>query len=240
MNQEEKWLLLEKHKGEEGDAFQSDLARLRSGEPLAYIIGHVPFLDCRIHLDSKPLIPRPETEYWVAKVIETISPNSRVLDLCAGSGCIGVGVAKAIPEAQVTFAELDPAHVQTIEKNIAANLSDGERFKAVQTDLFENVTGTYDFILSNPPYIDPSIDRTEYSVKEYEPHLALYGGQGGMEIIRRIIEAAPEYLAKGGQLWLEHEPEQVEAIRKVALATGFNVATHNDQYEVQRFSILTH
>src|SRR5690606_26669366 len=101
LNQEEQWLLEEKYAGAESEAFRADLKRLTGGEPLGYVIGHVPFLDCRIHLDSHPLIPRPETEYWVEKAMVAIKevaggPEARplhVLDLCAGSGCIGVAVA---------------------------------------------------------------------------------------------------------------------------------------------------
>lgn len=240
-NQEEKWLQTEKHNGVESEAFQADLERLRAGEPLAYLIGHVPFLGSQIYLDSRPLIPRPETEFWVEKAIASIQLDNKevqVLDLCAGSGCIGVAVAKAIPEACVTFAEIDSAHLPTIKKNIAENFSDDERFQVIQSDLFEKVEGQYDFILSNPPYIDPVLDRTESSVKVYEPHLALYGGQSGMEIIERLIAAAPEHLAPGGQIWIEHEPEQVEEVKKCAEAGGLSATPHNDQYGLPRYSIL--
>lgn len=241
LNQEEGWLLKEKYNGVESEAFQADLVRLRAGEPLAYLIGHVPFLGCQIYLDSRPLIPRLETEYWVEKAIASIQLNkkeSRVLDLCAGSGCVGVAVAKAVPETFVTFAEVDPMHLPTIKKNISENLL-GERFQIVQSDLFEKVEGQFDFILSNPPYIDPALDRTEVSVKTHEPHLALYGGQSGMEIIEKIIKTATLYLAPQGQIWIEHEPEQVEAIKKCAEAAGFHVTAHTDQYDLLRYSILT-
>ena len=240
-NQEEKWLLTEKHNGVESEAFQADLERLRTGEPLAYLIGYIPFLGCQIYLDSRPLIPRPETEYWVDKAIASIrldSKEARVLDLCAGSGCIGVAVAKAVPEARVTFTEIDSAHLPTIKKNITENLSDNERFQIIQSDLFEKVEGQYDFILSNPPYIDPALDRTESSVKVHEPHLALYGGQSGMEIIERLIAAAPEHLAPGGQIWIEHEPEQVEEVKKCAEAGGFRAVAHLDQYIIERYTVL--
>lgn len=233
-NQEERWLLNEKHKGIESEAFRADLERLRSGEPLAYVIGHVPFLGCDIYLDSHPLIPRPETEYWVKKAIDEIkkSATPKVLDLCAGSGCIGVAVLKHCPDAAVTFAEIDPSHIPTIERNISTSAT------VIQSDLFENVSGKFDFILSNPPYIDPAVDRAEESVKENEPHLALYGGRDGMELINRIILKAPDFLNENGQLWIEHEPEQSEAVRQAAESVGFKVVTHPDQYAALRFSVL--
>ena len=103
MNKEEQWLLKEKYQGVESKEFHEDRKRLQAGEPLGYIIGWVPFLNTIIYLDSKPLIPRPETEFWVERVCERVLMKSQqlerplaILDLCAGSGCIGVAVAKAL------------------------------------------------------------------------------------------------------------------------------------------------
>lgn len=247
MNQDERWLLEEKYGGRENESFYANLERLRSGEPLAYVIGHAPFLNCKINLDSHPLIPRTETEYWVTKAIESIKAKGisepKVLDLCAGSGCIGVAVAKEIKDAVVTFAEIDPAHLPTIKKNLEQNIlnySDRmEYLQAVESNLFENITGTFDVILTNPPYIDTILDRAESSVKSHEPHLALYGGQGGLDIIDQIVKKAPAYLNEGGELWIEHEPEQVKVIQSLAKQNSFVAVTHKDQYGIERFSLLT-
>lgn len=246
--QEEQWLLTEKYGGRESEAFAADCERLKAGEPLAYVIGWVPFLDCKIWLDSRPLIPRPETEFWTEKATVEISAtcaatsSPRILDLCAGSGCIGVAVAKEVPEAHVTFAEIDPLHLPTIEKNLRENIAEYsnrlEYYQIVQSDLFKNVAGKYDFILTNPPYIDPALDRADVSVKNFEPHQALYGGSGGMELIQKIVAESPQYLSQHGQLWIEHEPEQTEAIDKLSTTYGFQVKTHNDQFGQQRYSIL--
>lgn len=308
LSQDEQWLLKEKYGGDKStpvfnvtadeiknkyswsDAFFADCERLRAGEPLAYLIGHAPFLDCTIHLDSRPLIPRPETELWVEQAIAHIvakhaSPRSdlglangsgnkiecaapaapRILDLCAGSGCIGVAIAKGIPEAQVDFADIDIRHLPTIEKNLNANEIDTARCHIWQSDLFANVgdqcssprsdlglgpAGSrhkagrqdgvvlYDFILTNPPYIDSALDRIESSVKAHEPHHALYGGQDGLEFIKAIIVNAPHFLHPHGQLWIEHEPEQSAAIKSLGTHHNFRVATHRDQYRQERYSIL--
>ncbi|MFT5849424.1 MAG: release factor glutamine methyltransferase [Patiriisocius sp.] len=270
MNQEEQWLLTEKYRGVESEAFHADLVLLNSGTPLGYLIGTIPFLNCVIHLDSQPLIPRTETEFWTEKAIEAIQKNelkqSYVLDLCAGSGAIGVAVAKSIPGAHVTFSEIDSAHLPTIQKNIDSNLqtatssrsvleqqSDTEkRISVVQSDLFaalpksadcsstdlERLEGGYDFILTNPPYIDPALDRTETSVKMHEPHLALYGGTDGMECIVRIIAETRTHLSSNGQLWIEHEPEQSEAIAILGKEAGFTTTTHKDQYGIERYTVL--
>lgn len=276
MTKEETWLLSEKYGGEKSEAFFADCERLAAGEPLGYVIGWVPFLNCKIYLGDKTdlvpiipsskghqeflsgdrtginvkklaLIPRSETEFWVEQAIIEIKRAAplapRVLDLCAGSGCIGVAVAKAIPNAEVTFAEIDPTHLPTIEKNLTENLSSNwqasAQYEVIASDLFENVFGKYDYILSNPPYIDPALNRTETSVKDHEPHQALYGGHSGMEIISRIIEVAPQHLNPTGELWLEHEPEQVVAIRESAAAVGRRAVTHPDQYGVPRYSIIS-
>ena len=242
MNREEKWLLEEKYGGEKSEAFFADLKRLEAGEPLGYVIGNMPFLGCQIFLDSKPLIPRVETEFWVEKTIIAVEGAAakppRILDLCAGSGAIGIAVLKALPEAHVTFGETDKAHLPTIAKNLAENDISRTRYQVFQSDLFENITGKFDFILSNPPYIDPDLDRTEESVKKFEPNLALYGGEDGLDLIEKIIEEAKNYLAKDGQLWLEHEPEQAGKIKKLAETHSFHTATHKDQYGICRYSIL--
>jgi len=243
-NQEEKWLLEEKFIGIESEAFNADLALLRNGTPLAYLIGSIPFLESTIYLDSHPLIPRTETEYWTEKAIAEINncrgltPTINVLDLCAGSGAIGVAVAQAIPETQVTFGEIDKEHLVTIGKNLEENEISCTRYKVFQSDLFENISGTFDYILTNPPYIDPAVDRAEPSVKLHEPSLALYGGNEGMACIEKIITQAPAYLTKTGQLWIEHEPEQSDKISQLAEMDGFTCTTHNDQYGVERYSVL--
>jgi len=243
------WLKKEKYVGVNTDGFPDDVKRLKSGEPLAYIIGNVPFLNTTIYLDSHPLIPRPETEYWIEKAIKAIEVTmkiankpAKILDLCAGSGCVGVAVAKNLPQTTVDFIELDEVHLATIQKNCEQNDIDPERARIMSGDLL-NLNQTilnkkYDFILCNPPYIDKELGRTETSVIDFEPALALYGGNAGLDLIRAIIEQASGYLMERGQLWLEHEPEQVEAIAALSIQNGFTLLLHRDQFGVNRFSQL--
>ncbi len=236
------WLLNEKYNGEKTEDFFADCARLTAGEPLAYIIGHIPFLDTTIFLDSHPLIPRTETEFWVERALEDIrthTPRPRVLDLCAGSGCIGVAVLTHIETSHVDFAEIDTRHHGTILRNISENAIPVTRANVYGGDLFERITEQYDFILSNPPYIDPALDRTEQSVTDFEPDIALYGGTKGLAIIAGIITDAPHHLAPGGILYIEHEPEQSEAITHMGELSGLRVATHRDQYNIPRYTVLT-
>ncbi len=279
--QEIAWLLEEKYGGEKTEGFFADCAQLEAGEPLAYLIGHIPFLGCTIWLDSHPLIPRPETEFWVENAIKEISAsaqnmeksdtssdgvmsppqrqspergpgrstlsddvrekNVRILDLCAGSGCIGVAVAKAMPDARVDFCEIDARHHATILKNIQENDIAENRTAIFGGDLFSEIPkGTlYDFILTTPPYIDPALkERTEKSVTDHEPSLALWGGEKGLELIYTVIAQAPAFLTKDGVLYIEHEPEQATAIAEHAKKHHFLSTALQDQYGVIRTSRL--
>lgn len=243
MTRDEEWLLREKYHGEQTEGFHADCGRLASGEPVAYVIGWQPFLDTKIDLDSKPLIPRPETEWWTKRAIERIRARHepRILDLCAGSGAIGVAVLKAIPPVRVDFAEIEKSHHGTIIDNICDNDTDYTRTRVFGGDLFAEIPNgtTYDFILTNPPYIDPELDRAERNVKEFEPHRALYGGAAGLEIIERIVRDAHKYLTPKGELWIEHEPEQSERIKSLARDLGYRTCeTYQDQFGVLRLSIL--
>lgn len=255
MDQESRWLLADKYNGIESDEFRHDLKLLQEGVPLAYIIGWTPFLGTKIWLDTVPLIPRLETEFWVEKAITEIKRSEVrpliVLDLCAGSGCVGVAVLKHVPNSVVHFAELVDDHHQTIRKNIIEVIGDRlpartypsgtgglvtERSKQIGGDLFEFVTDKYDYILTNPPYIDPELsERVESSVSLHEPSVALYGGAGGMEIIERIIREAPKHLNPGGVLYVEHEPEQEEKIKTIAPQAEI----YEDQFRVKRYSRIT-
>jgi release factor glutamine methyltransferase len=239
MTQEERWIL-EKYNGEKTSGFFADLERLQDGEPLAFILGHIPFLSADISLDSRPLIPRVETEFWVSKAIEEMRTYEtsplRILDLCSGSGCIGIAAAKALPLSTVHFGEIDKVHHATIIKNIASNGIDASRTRVFGGSLFENAEPFYDFILCNPPYIANGSAHVAESVKRFEPEIALYGGQDGLDLIRTIVNEAKKQLSKNGVLYIEHEPEQSEALQAFASGAGLAVTTHNDQYDVPRYS----
>lgn len=248
ISQDAEWLLQEKYSGEKSASFFSDVKKLALGEPLAYLIGHAPFLNTIIYLDSYPLIPRPETEFWTEAAITAITaaklPAPHILDLCAGSGCVGTAVLANIKTARVDFCEIELTHLTTIKKNLTENHIAAERYQLWHSDLFSALTKdpahtTYDFILSNPPYIDESLNRVDASVKNFEPHLALFGGKDGMELIAKIIDEAPQHLTPHGQLWLEHEPEQSAVIQEHAKTVFKNCVTKRDQYGTERYTICT-
>ena len=233
-NKDEKWLLEEKYRGVTSDEYRADLARLKRGEPLAYVIGSIPFLGLTIHLDSHPLIPRPETEFWTEEFIKTLSPGSRVLDLCAGSGAIGLAVLKHVPGASVSFGEIDPAHEATIRKNIRENRLDESRATICIGDLFAPFAGErFDAVAANPPYI-PEGRELDASVADFEPALALFSGADGLDLVGRIVAHAREYLANEGALWIEVDESNAEKARDAMERAGFASRIIPDQYGVSR------
>lgn len=207
-----------------------------SEEPEAYQIGHVPFVGTTIWLDSRPLIPRTETEFWTERAIVEIQKctNPKVLDLFAGSGCVGVAVLEHVPHAHVTFGEREARHLPTITKNIRENGIDPTRARVVQTDVYSSVVGYhYNFILANPPYLSRArIGRVEGSVLVHEPEEALFAEDDGFSLIAATITGLPSHLAPGGQCWIEHEPEHAERLK------ALGATTHKDQYGVERYSVI--
>lgn len=226
-------LLREKHNGEESPEFFTDLERLNKDEPLAYIIGNTPFLGTTIHLDSKPLIPRVESEYWLAQALQehTDSTPLSVLDIFAGSGALGIAWGRHRPTDTITFAEIDQSHLSTIQKNIEAN--NLLHTRVIQSDVWEHITGTFDIILANPPYIPQ--DRTlPPSVHAYEPHTALFAGEDGALLITTFMSDLKKHLNPGGTLYLEHDLTQEPC---TLLPAGFTCEQRTDQYGVNRYIV---
>ncbi len=260
MNRDEQWLLDEKYGGKETAAYEEDKKRLAEGEPLAYVIGSQPFLGLKIYLDSKPLIPRPETEWWTERLVANVKNsmrkfwpsatrrteefsrtvfNIRALDLCAGSGAIGCAFLKLLPDVQVFFGEIDPAHEMTIQKNIHENQLNESRSTIGIGDLFEPFGETrFDIIAANPPYI-PSGRKLQESVADYEPSRALFSGADGLDIIRRIAEQLPGHLAPDGIAWIECDENAAEASCALFESHGLAAEIRTDQYDKPRFIVVS-
>ena len=218
-------LVRDKYDGDTSVHLTADKERLASGEPLAYVIGWIPFLGLRIELSSHPLIPRPETEWWTELLIEHLRTRFwntpfRFLDLCAGSGAVGLAVLKACPLAHVSFGELSPEHAHLIESNIAGNGLDSSRASVRSGDLFSPfLHDTFDVIAANPPYI-PEGRKLDASVSDFEPPEALYSGNDGLDLIRRIATHTPHHLPKGGELWMECDSEHVGDAARIVQTSG--------------------
>ena len=236
---EARWLLSEKYNNVLTDAYEQDLIKLRSGVPLAYLIGHIPFLGCYIDLSYRPLIPRAETEYWVDLVIKEIKNDMSVhiLDLCAGSGCIGIAVLKHIPNSTVTFLDNDLNCITQIKKNCELNQIESRRYTTIQSDLFCELLPSkqFDYILSNPPYIAHNrTDTVQESVHEHENHNALYANDNGLEIIKKVIEKSKNYLKDDGRVWIEFDPWQTNSISELARSSKFTHKFFHDQFNKTR------
>lgn len=243
---EAQWILKEKYGGVESAAFLHDCERLRNGEPVDYIIGWKPFLDCRIDLSFRPLIPRPETEYWTEKIIAMIreqvvvKETLSVLDAFAGSGCIGIAIAKAFPQARVTFVDSAPQTALQIEKNCVLNTIAQERVEIVEADVLHVPLGTFDVVVANPPYIaeDGREARVALNVHQYEPHAALYGGGDGMSMIRPFTHRIEHLLNPGGLFAMEFDDIQREVLEVLfARETSIEATFHKDQYGKDRYCI---
>ena len=236
--QEIRWLLEEKYESKLTEKASRDIERIKHGEPVAYVIGFVDFLGCRIDLSMHPLIPRPETEYWVEQVIKEIrgtGASIRCLDMCAGSGCVGIAVLHHIAEASIDFAEKDEGMLKQVRINTKQNHISERRFCTITSDLFSNITGRYDYILVNPPYVAQNDNTVQESVLQWEPHSALFAEHNGLAVIERILKHAPNYLVPGGELYLEHGTVQRSQVESLARKYGYRCNSYKDQYSVDRF-----
>lgn len=239
-NREKQWLLEEKYQGIESSEFFADLEKLQSGTPLAYLIGNIPFLGTVITLESKPLIPRPETEYFTHWLLEHEIQNKamQILDIFAGSGCIGVGILHNSENTRVDFAELKPNHIEQIQKNLHVNNISKHRYCLFQSDIFTSIPNQkYDIIIANPPYI--SIKRTETvesSVLNHEDPDALFAKDDGLFFIKEIILQGKNFLTEYGKIYIEFDPWQTELLENFCKEHSIlHYTFHLDQYGKKRF-----
>jgi len=189
-------------------AFREAISRRRAGEPSAYITGTKGFWSIDLAVGPDVLVPRPETELLVEAFLER-SDAERVLDLCCGSGCVGLALLRERPGMAVEAVDLSAAACAVARRNAEA-LGLAQRFSVFEGDLFAPLpAGTrYGAIVSNPPYVaDGEIAGLPPEVRR-EPRLALAGGADGLDVIRRILGEAPRWLAPGGYLLIEMDPRQ--------------------------------
>jgi len=242
LEKEMAWVLEEKYRHKPTEKFYKDVARLKAGEPVDYVIGFTEFLGCKIDLSKKTLIPRKDTEFWVEEVIKDIltflrmsefgkDKKIRVLDIFSGSGCIGVSVLKKIKNADVVFADKDNNCIEQIKINLKLNTSlirankrigGEERHSVIKSDIFSKVRGKFDFIFANPPYVAiKKINNIQKSVLKYEPKIALFGGSDGLYYIKIFLSKAKNRLNPGGKIFMEFSPEQKTAIEKIILKNRY-------------------
>jgi release factor glutamine methyltransferase len=197
--------------------------------PLQYILGNAHFMDYTFFVDENVLIPRNDTEVLVETADELIkkvseersseSSRLRILDLCCGSGCIGISLKLYHPDICLVLSDFSAAALEVTKKNLAKYDLKAE---ILQGDLLENFSGKADFIISNPPYIERNVIGTLMpEVRDHEPMSALDGGEDGLDFYRRIVADAPAYLNEQGYLMFEIGHNQGEAVSNLMREHGF-------------------
>lgn len=221
-----------------------DISRLKQGEPFAYVLGNWEFFGLPMIVTPDVLIPRDDTCAVTELAIQHgifLGKSPRILDLCCGSGCIGIAVASRIPDARVTVADISDKALAVAKKNISLNRLSG-RVSAIQLDATKEAPkylGKFDLIISNPPYITKTeMEELPDSVKNYEPHLALYGGEDGLEFYRAIIEHYTSVLNDGGFLAFEYGFGQGDAVSELLKNHGYEIVERKLDYNDRERAIL--
>ena len=191
---------------------ESIMAQLEDHRSPQYITGKAYFRDLELAVDERVLIPRPETEDLVDLVLkENSKADLRVLDIGTGSGAIAISLKSARPDWQVTASDISQGALQLAEENSKLNQVS---LDFVESDVFGQITGTFDVIISNPPYIAyGDKDEVGMNVLASEPHLALFADEDGFAIYRQIIEGAGEHLSENGKLYFEIGYKQGDGLR---------------------------
>ncbi|MCR5049078.1 MAG: peptide chain release factor N(5)-glutamine methyltransferase [Saccharofermentans sp.] len=237
--------------GEDGKAFDEAVMKRAAGVPVAYIVGRQPFYREEYKVTPSVLIPRADTELLVETALrflgaldlaagdvnlvpESAEPltSPRILDLCTGTGCVGISVLNSLlakgVRAQAVLADISDEALAIARENIESQAADKSAVKAIKLDVLsedlpENL-GSFDVITANPPYIN-SVDMKalDKEVKDHEPHLALAGGSDGLDFYLPICKLSHKCLRRGGMLAVEHGYDQAEGVSQTLMAQGFNI-----------------
>lgn len=225
-------------------AMEQAVARVMSGEPLAYVLGEWEFYGLRLYVDKNVLIPRDDTCAVTDLAIRNalfLDQSPRILDLCTGSGCIGLAIASRVKDARVTLADISKEALAVAKKNVASVHFSG-RVSCVQADALApapGFLGKFDMIVSNPPYITgPEMLDLPVSVDDYEPHLALYGGEDGLDFYRSITENYKSALKPGGYLCFEFGMGQGDDVCKILLNNGFTIIERTTDFNDRERAVI--
>ncbi len=217
-------------------AVDAGVARLLRQEPLAYVLGEWEFYGLELYVNEHVLIPRDDTCAVAALAIKQaifLNQNPRILDLCCGSGCIGLAVASRVKDARVTLGDISRDALAVAKNNIARNKLTG-RVSCVTADALSRphpFLGKFDLIVSNPPYITAEeMQALPRSVKEYEPHLALFGGEDGLDFYRSIAKNYQDALKPGGYLCFEFGMGQGDDVCAILEENGYTILERSRDY----------
>lgn len=187
--------------------------------PLQHLLGYQDFMGLRFQVNEHVLIPRQDTEILVEEAMRYLHDGMRILDLCTGSGCILLSLLHYSNDCEGTGVDISKEARQVAALN--AELL-GIKADFLKSDLYEKVTGKFDLLVSNPPYIERKVIPTLMEeVREYDPYIALDGGEDGLDFYRRIIGGAQDYLKRGGQILMEIGSGQAQAVSELLREAGF-------------------
>ena len=227
-----------------GNAIEAAVQRLLQGEPLAYILGEWDFYGLRLQVTQNVLIPRDDTCAVTDLAIQQalrMDYELRILDLCTGSGCIGLAVASHIENARVTLADVSQEALAVAKKNVTA-LKLNSRVSCVKADALSepaSFLGTFDMIISNPPYITAEeMKELPTSVKDFEPNLALYGGEDGLDFYRSIASRYCKVLKPGGYLCFEFGMGQGDAVCGILEENGYTILERSRDYNDRERAVI--
>ncbi|MFA7190617.1 MAG: peptide chain release factor N(5)-glutamine methyltransferase [Sphaerochaetaceae bacterium] len=204
--------------------FRSFLDQRASGVCVAAIIGHKEFYGRDFAVNRTVLVPRPDTETLVDKALSLVNHDSRILDICTGTGCIGITIKAELEKrgllCDLTLSDVSPDALAVASDNCRQIIEN--KAKCILSNLYEAFDGErFDLITANPPYIAPSERESLSTEVLHEPELALFSGDGGMALIRRIISEGPMHLVHGGLLVLECGCNQADETRMLLESSGF-------------------
>lgn len=207
--------------------FEELVRRRENREPLAYITGSKGFRRIELAVDRRVLIPRPETELLVA--VAKVDRPCGILDVATGSGAVALALADELPDATITAADISPDALAVATAN-AERLGMSSRVGFVESDLLDAIAGTFDAITANLPYVTTAeMANLQPEIAEYEPALALDGGEDGLDLVRRLASTVPSHLKPGGSLALEIGAGQAEETESILRENGFvQTEIHND------------
>jgi len=225
-------------------AVEEAVKRLMAGEPLAYVLHGWDFYGMRLHGNPNVLIPRDDTCAVTALAIKQalfLNHDPRILDLCTGTGCIGLAVAHRVKDARVTLADVSQEALAVARKNAVTQKLSG-RVSCVQADALAEPApflGKFDMIISNPPYITGAeMLELPGSVKNYEPHLALYGGEDGLDFYRSIASKYAKALRSGGFLCFEFGAGQGDAVCEILETNGYTILERSRDYNDRERAVI--
>ena len=225
-------------------AMDAAVSRVLAGEPLAYVLGEWDFYGMTLQVTKDVLIPRDDTCAVTALAIDKalfLDKMPRILDLCTGSGCIGLAIASRVKDARVTLADISREALAVAKKNITNQKMTG-RVTCVQADALAAppaFLGKFDMIVSNPPYITTQ-EMTELpkSVADFEPHLALHGGDDGLDFYRAIAKNYAQALKPGGYLCFEFGMGQGDGVCAILEENGYTVLERSRDYNDRERAVL--